>query len=92
MKNATVPEAKGPSVSAVAQSLAEITALGTRKNLLIFAEEQRQPRGDGALCARSNCRVGGCCDVETSDLLRIIHSENPQPKLQALYGAPNLRG
>jgi hypothetical protein len=34
---------------------------------------------------------GGCCDVETSDLLRIIPSENSQPRLQALCGSPNLR-
>src|ERR1700756_416797 len=63
----------------------------TEKNPLIFAEEQRQPRRDGPVCCRSNCRAGGCCDVETSDLLRIIPSENSQPRLQALCGSPNLR-
>src|ERR1700686_836573 len=48
------------------------------------------PWGTCIVAIESLKRRGGR-DVETSDLLHIVPSENPQPRLCALYGSPNSR-
>ena len=47
------------------------------------------PKSASLLQIKLSCGV--CCDVQASNLLNIVHSENPQPRLQALYGSPDLR-
>ena len=59
------------------------------KNLFIFAEDQRQASLCRPWCRNRIVEALGCGDGETSNMLRTVPSENPQPNTQALYGSPN---
>jgi len=54
----------------------------TEKNPLIFAEEQRQPRRDGPVCCRSNCRAGGAVMLRPRIcyVLSLLRIHNPDCK------------